>query len=138
MRTATFLAVLLLVVGCSESMNTPTVGETTSAVETTPVAFNVEGAPTVEFDVPGMMCAMSCAPKVREVLASQPGVKDVQVTYETKTAVVAVEEGVFDPEAAIHLLEDEYGFAGTALKQDASPPHPALPEVTTNAEAAKS
>src|SRR6188508_3123224 len=46
-----------------------------AVVEAAPVAFNVEGAPTVDFSVPDMMCEDSCVPTVKATLAAQPGVK---------------------------------------------------------------
>ena len=58
-----------------------------------PVAFNVAGAPTVEFSVPDMMCPESCAVKVKEILSEQPGAKEVVVDFDSKTATVAIEEG---------------------------------------------
>lgn len=101
-----------------------------TGAEMTEVAFNVAGAPTYEFNVPSMMCPEGCAPKVREALAEQPGVKEVRVVYETKTATVAVDLDQFDPQAAIAELEDEYGFADTTLKSA-----PAVtPEVSLPAE----
>jgi copper chaperone CopZ len=75
-------------------------------IETTPVAFNVEGAPTVDFSVPDMMCEQSCVPTVRETLAAQKGVKDVKVDLATKTATVAVDDAKFDPQAAVAALVD--------------------------------
>jgi copper chaperone CopZ len=84
-----------------------TSGEQAAAdVEKTPVAFNVEGAPTVVFDVPDMMCEASCVPTVRETLAEQPGVRDVKVELDGKQATVAVDETTFDSDAAIAALVD--------------------------------
>jgi copper chaperone CopZ len=111
------LAMLTLsfaVSGCSEATNEPagvSVESTTSAV------FNVEGAPTVAFSVPDMMCEESCVPTVRKTLAGQPGVKDVKVELATKTATVAVNQDEFDPEAAIAALVD-LQFKKTKLATD--------------------
>ena len=77
-----------------------------AAASVTPVVFNVEDAPTITFDVPDMMCEHSCVPTVRETLAKQPGVKDVKVELETKTATVAVDKDQFDPDAAVAALVD--------------------------------
>jgi copper chaperone CopZ len=85
-----------------------------AAVSKTPVAFNVEGAPTVVFDVPDMMCEASCVPTVRETLAEQPGVKDVKVELDGKQATVAVDEKSFDADAAIAALVD-LQFTNTKL-----------------------
>jgi copper chaperone CopZ len=80
----------------------------------TPAAFNVEGAPTVVFSVPDMMCEDSCCPQVRETLAKQPGVKDVKVELATHTATVAVDKDQFDADAAIAALVD-LQFVNTKL-----------------------
>jgi copper chaperone CopZ len=82
-------------------------------------AFNTEGAPTVEFSVPDMMCEDSCVPTVRETLAAQPGVKEVKVELASKTATVAVDEGKFDPKAAVAALVD-LQFTETKLLDDKS------------------
>jgi copper chaperone CopZ len=89
--------------------------------EATPAAFNVEGAPTVEFSVPDMMCEESCCPQVRETLAAQPGVKDVKVELETKIATVAVDKDRFDAKAAIAALKD-IQFVHTTLVTDEEAP----------------
>jgi len=77
-----------------------------AAAAATQVAFNVEGAPTVQFSVPDMMCEESCVPTVRETLARQPGVKDVKVELATKSATVAVDKDTFDADAAVAALVD--------------------------------
>jgi copper chaperone CopZ len=107
---------IVLLAGCSESAPVDDAALSNSeaaamvAEETahaTPAAFNAEGAPTVAFSVPDMMCEVSCVPAVRAVLAKQPGVKDVKVELETKTATVAVDEATFDAEAAVAALVDK-------------------------------
>lgn len=111
-----------LLLGCSQQPGpTTTSGSAghaaaSSGEEATQVAFNIDGNPTVEFEVPGMMCPHGCVPKVREAFAEQPGVKDVQVVYATKTAIVAINEREFNPADAAANLEDEFGFSGTRLK----------------------
>ncbi|QDS99855.1 heavy-metal-associated domain-containing protein [Adhaeretor mobilis] len=82
----------------------------------TQVAFNVEGAPTVEFSVPNMHCEFSCTPAVKKTLAAQPGVKDVKVDLDTKTAVVSIDKEQFNPEAAVAALVD-IQFVDTKLVQ---------------------
>ena len=117
MRTLALTAALLLFAGCKEAEEKAgdTADESSAEqVAATPAAFNVEGAPTVEFSVPDMMCEFSCAPKVREVLAAQPGVKDVQVELDAKRATVAVDEEKFDADAAIAALVDVQ-FVNTKL-----------------------
>ena len=119
-----------LLLGCSQqpevhptaSVSTEHAAENASAKDSL-VAFNIDGAPTVEFEVPAMMCPHGCVPKVREAFAEQPGVKDVQVVYATKTAILAIDEEQFNSSDAIATLVDEYGFSGTRLKTANSPPN---------------
>lgn len=87
------------------------------------------------FDVPDMMCEFSCVPTVRDALAKQPGVKDVAVDLETKTATVAVDEDQFDAEAAIAALVDlQYKntkLATAVTKAEAGGEQPAESESST-------
>lgn len=94
--------------------NSATESTPPQSVQATAAVFNVAGAPTVEFSVPDMMCADSCVPQVRKILAAQPGVKDVKVELATKTATVAVDKDKFDPSAAVAALVDVQ-FKKTAL-----------------------
>jgi copper chaperone CopZ len=118
MRTLALAAAgLLLIAGCKESAQQadgPIKEAASEQIAATPAAFNVEGAPTVEFSVPDMMCEFSCAPKVQETLAAQPGVKDVQVDLEGKLATVAIDEEKFDADAAVAALVDVQ-FVNTKL-----------------------
>ena len=127
--TLNYAAVLALAValGCSESASIEdadlTNSEAAAMVEeetslANAVAFNAEGAPTVEFSVPDMMCEDSCVPTVRETLAAQPGVKEVKVELVSKTATVAVDKAKFDPKAAVAALVD-LQFTQTKLLGDA-------------------
>ena len=63
-----------------------------------------------------MHCEFSCAPKVFETLIAQPGVKDVKVELETKTATIAIDEESFDADAAIAALVDVQ-FVNTTVVQ---------------------
>jgi copper chaperone CopZ len=85
----------------------------------TPVAFNVSGAPTVEFSVPDMMCPTSCVAKTKEILSQQPGAKEVRVDFDTKTATVAVDSSEFNSQQAIAALVD-HGFDHSTVKSDAA------------------
>lgn len=113
-RTLFFAAAILpfAMLGCSDTVRQTSDGTTEPA---TAVAFNVDGAPTVEFSAPDMMCPESCAVKVKEILSEQPGAKEVVVDFDAKTATVAVEPGKFDPEAAVAALID-HGFDHSAIK----------------------
>jgi len=115
----------LLATGCADATNAP---PDISAESATAVAFNVAGAPTVEFSAPDMMCPESCAVKVKEILSEQPGAKEVVVDFDSKTATVAVEEDKFDADAAIAALVD-HGFDHSTLKSAAA-------DANTSAEAA--
>lgn len=126
-----FVGLALVLVGCQKRESEQAASDAASAAadDITVVVFNVEGAPTVEFDVPDMMCEESCAVKVHEILSEQPGVKDSIVDFPARTATVAIEEGQFDADAAIAALVD-YGFDHSALK-------PASHETRTTTEPAE-
>lgn len=100
--------------GCAEPTSSPT---TATVLASTPVEFNADGAPTVEFNVPDMMCPEGCGAKTKEILAGLPGAKEVVINFDAKTATVAIEEGKFDEEGAIAALKD-YGFENSTLKSD--------------------
>lgn len=133
--TTRLVIVLLLatVVGCAES-NVATTDVTKP--EATAVAFNTAGAPTVQFEVPDMMCKESCAKAVRETLAAQPGAMEVVVDFPKKIATVAIDEKAFSSDDALAaLLDKQFTEAklyvapeGPALP--ASPEAPAVPEPT--------
>jgi copper chaperone CopZ len=89
------------------------------------VGFNVLGSPTVEFSLPDMMCEDGCAMAVEDILARQPGAKEVQVDFEGKTATVAFEEGAFDAQQALAALVDK-GFDHSSLKNEADAESPEL------------
>jgi copper chaperone CopZ len=111
--TATFVAMFA---GCSQQ------GSETSFAEPdqiTTASFNTAGAPTVEFSVPDMMCPEGCAVEVKEILAKQPGAKDVLVDFEAKTATVAVEQEEFDSAQALAALIDKQ-FTNSSLKDAAN------------------
>lgn len=80
-----------------------------------PAAFNSSHAATVEFSVPDMMCPDGCGVAVKEILVKQPGVKDVLVDFDGKSATVAVEEGKFDADKALAALVDKQ-FLNSSLK----------------------
>jgi copper chaperone CopZ len=99
-------------VGCNEATNAEL---SVPEAATTPAAFNADGAPTVQFSVPDMMCPESCAVKVKEILSEQPGAKDVVVDFDSKTATVAIDKDKFDADAAIAALVD-HAYDHSTLK----------------------
>jgi copper chaperone CopZ len=109
------VAVLILAAGCSQSSQQT--GDISKS--TTPVSFNAANAPTVEFSVPDMMCPEGCGAKVKEILAGQPGAKDVLVDFPAKTAKIAVDKDKFDAKKAVAALKD-YQFKNSALKDASS------------------
>jgi copper chaperone CopZ len=102
MTRFSWLAAALLAIGCGTSSVDVA---TTEEPKATLAKFNAEGAPIVDFSVPGMHCE-SCVAHVESILADQPGVKDVQVDLESLTAKVAVDEKEFDGEKAVAALVD--------------------------------
>jgi copper chaperone CopZ len=119
----TFVILLVAVIGCGESKVATTDAAKTEAKT---VAFNVANAPTVQFEVPDMMCEEGCAATVKEVLRSQPGAVDVKVEFDKKLVTVAVDEKEFDKDAAVAALLDKQ-FPNTKLL--AAPEKPAEPAV---------
>jgi len=112
-RVACLMFVVASLAGCGR-IDSP-------SVDVNPVQFNAAGAPTVAFSVPDMMCPEGCGTKVKEILLEQPGVKEVLVEFETKTATVAVDETTFDSDAAIAALVD-HQFEHSTLKAEAGEP----------------
>ncbi len=109
---ASIAVAVMFVTGCQTESVTESAAE--PSAEATPVAFNLEGAPTAKLEVPDMMCQYSCAAKVKEVLAAQTGVKDVKIDFDSKIAIVAVDQAAFDGEEAVAALVD-YQFSNTKL-----------------------
>jgi copper chaperone CopZ len=107
------LAVCIVLVGCGQQ---PAKMPKATADAVKPVAFNVAGAPTVEFNAPDMMCPEGCGEKVKEILSEQPGAKEVFVDFDAKVAKVAVsDDGKFDKDAAVAALVD-HGFQNSSVK----------------------
>jgi copper chaperone CopZ len=117
-------------IGCSESKVATTDAAKTEAKT---VAFNTSNAPTVQFEVPDMMCEEGCAAAVKEVLKAQPGAMDVKVEFDKKLATVAVDEK-FDQAAAVAALLDKQ-FPNTKLfAAPEKPAKPAAPEAPAEPE----
>jgi copper chaperone CopZ len=116
-RFIAFAGVLILAVGCSQSNQQ----SGNASKSTTAVFFNTAGAPTVEFSVPDMMCPEGCGEKVKEILAEQPGAKDVLVDFPAKTVTVAIDSKQFDSRQAVAALVD-HQFKNSALKDTTAIP----------------
>jgi copper chaperone CopZ len=108
-RVLIIAASAAVVAGCSQPVGEPA-GQLTAA------SFNTAGAPTVVFSVPDMMCPEGCAVEVKEILAKQPGAKDVLVDFEGKTATVAIDEAEFDSAQALAALIDKQ-FTKSSLRE---------------------
>lgn len=107
-------SVLVLGNGCApQGSEAP---DTTTKV--TPVAFNSENAPTVEFNVPDMMCPDGCGEATRAILAEQNGVLEVKIDFPAKLAIVAIDREQFDAEHALGELVDK-GFENSTVKKSA-------------------
>lgn len=109
MKYSMALALLIVAfVGCADSgvPTTETANVEAENTEATPVAFNVAGAPTVQFSVPDMVCE-SCSAAVHETLAAVPGAKEVTVDLEKKVATVAIDRAAFQQQAALAALLDK-------------------------------
>jgi copper chaperone CopZ len=133
MKTVSAITVVLIaLIGCADSNVTTT---DATKPEATAVAFNVAGAPTVQFEVPDMMCEESCAKAVRETLAAQPGAKEVVVDFPKKIATVAIDAETFSSDDALAALLDKQF---TEAKLVAAPEKPAAePEAPASPDAPK-
>lgn len=130
MKYALSLTLLLALVGCGESKVTTTDAANSEAKT---ASFNMANAPTVQFEVPDMMCEEGCAATVKEVLKSQPGAVDVKVEFDKKLATVAVDEN-FDQDAAVAALLDKQ-FPNTKLfAAPEKPADPVAPEAPAEPE----
>jgi copper chaperone CopZ len=76
--------------------------------------FNASRWPTVVFALPDMMCEEGCAEAVEDILAVQPGIEDVRVDFEAKSATVAINAQSFDSQQVIAALVDK-GFDNSTL-----------------------
>ncbi|MCA9268529.1 MAG: cation transporter, partial [Planctomycetales bacterium] len=79
------LPLLALALGCAQSGDASNSG---GAAAVTPVVF--EG-PTVTFSVPDMSCPDGCAVVVHDTLVATEGVKDCNVDFDNKLAVVSID-----------------------------------------------
>jgi copper chaperone CopZ len=75
--------------------------------------FNMAGSPVVALIIPNMYCE-SCVAKTTEVLSKQPGVVEVRVDLDSKQATLAIDEGSFDSQNALDVLDD-YGFKDSTV-----------------------
>lgn len=124
MKRLAWLGAVLVAAGCSTSSVDVATTEDSKA---TLAKFNAEGAPTVDFSVPGMHCE-SCVAHVESILAAQPGVKDVEVNLEALTAKVAVDDKEFDGEKAVAALVDmQFDEAKLITADGAAPAKAATP-----------
>lgn len=112
LRTVTLAICAVVTSGCTQQPSELLVA---GSSEITAASFNPEHSPTVEFSVPDMMCAEGCGVAVKGILARQPGVKEVLVDFNAKTATVAVEDGKFDSDKALAALVDKQ-FMNSSLK----------------------
>jgi copper chaperone CopZ len=127
------LLTLIALAGCADTHT-----ESSVVTESTAVEFNVAGAPTVQFEVPDMMCEESCAKAVRETLAAQPGAQEVVVDFPKKIATVAIDEATFSSDEALAALLDKQ-FSQAKLvaapeKPASEPAAPAAPEAPKPAD----
>jgi copper chaperone CopZ len=107
MRTIALASILTVIAGCDLQ---PAATSSDVNKSARPIAFNSAGAPTVEFSLPNMVCDdEECALAVEDILARQPGAKDVLVDVGARKATVAIEGGKFDSQIALADLV-ERGF----------------------------
>lgn len=78
-------------------------GTLQESAEVTQASFNIADDPTVAIEVPGMHCA-ACAASIEKTLVNEPGVKEIRMNIEKKTATVAIDKSAFDAGKAIESL----------------------------------
>lgn len=117
MRTKALSVVLIAViaVGCAESFES-----SAPVTDAQSVSFNTDGLPTVEFDVPGIEC-QHCSASACALLGDLPGVVDVKADATANRATLAIDEAVFDIEAARSALQDRFGEATVVVEQAQAP-----------------
>ncbi len=108
--TLIFACCGISLIGCGSSSVENSSTANSQIVE---ASFNVEGAPTVGFNIPGMHCS-SCAGSICETLEKVPGVVDVKADVASKTATVAIDKNAFDSTKAIDAL-NEAAFSEATL-----------------------
>jgi copper chaperone CopZ len=123
--------ILVALIGCSDSKVTTT---DPAKSESKTVAFNAANAPTVQFEVPDMMCEEGCAVAVKQVLEAQPGAMEVKVEFDKKLATVAVDEDKFDSNAAVVALLDKQFPNAKLVVAPEKPAEPAAPQAPAEPE----
>ena len=71
-----------------------------------------------EFNIEGMHCD-SCAVDIKETLEVTAGVRDVDVTFKRKTAIVEFDEETVQPSTLIKKIQD-LGYTATVSGQSQS------------------
>ena len=71
-----------------------------------------------EFNLGGMHCD-SCAIDIKETLEVTAGVREVDVTFKRKTAIVEFDEAVVQPDTLIKKIQD-LGYTATVSGQSQS------------------
>ena len=119
MKKFTLLVLLGVMLGCQPAADPPAGGQPDS--NATSAASTAPSGPTAQVDlsqttryvfaIDGMQCAVACPPRVKESLAAVPGVAQVVVDYDTRTATVQADPAAFDQTVAVQALTDA-GFTG--------------------------
>jgi copper chaperone CopZ len=71
-----------------------------------------------ELNIEGMHCD-SCAANIKETLENTAGVKDVDVTFKRKTAIVDFDENIVQPATLLKKIQD-LGYTATISGQSQS------------------
>lgn len=120
--------VWMLMLAAATGCGTPTVEEmvlssaeeeTGTAIEVTPVEFNVTGAPVLELEAPGMHCE-ACAASIVQAIKEKPGVLDAKANAATKVVTVAIKDDEFESDFAIEAVA-EAGFGEATLIDTVAP-----------------
>jgi copper chaperone CopZ len=100
------LALGLAASGASAASDQPTAGEAAAATE---YVLGVEG----------MSCAINCAPAVKSSLESLPGVRSVEIDFESKKAIVKTDPDVELTTEACDKSFDNQGYFVSSIEKRA-------------------
>ncbi len=81
-----------------------------------------ESGPGVRYvlGIEGMTCATGCAPRVKESLETIVGVRQAEVDFESKTAIVETEPGTVLTEEACDASFNNQGYFVSSISKEAA------------------
>lgn len=108
------LTIASTIVACKQNTQPETIIVETTTEQVAPKEILAANLVTKTFTVEGMTCAKGCAASIQRKLAKTEGVKEANVDFETKTAVIEYDKTQLD-EAKIKQIVEAVGD-GTIYK----------------------